>query len=93
MNVICPGTILTDSTGRLFDENPGLRERFDAAYPRGQIGKPEEIAATAAFLLSDDAAFMNGAVLTVDGGITVGVPSFELADIIADKDDGGSRVA
>ncbi|MFF0174016.1 SDR family oxidoreductase [Micromonospora profundi] len=41
-----------------------------AMHPIGRIGEPEEIAAFAAFLLSDDASFITGAALAVDGGFT-----------------------
>ena len=65
VNCIAPG---------VFDSKPdpmaeGLRQRFVAATPLGRVGEPPEIGAVAVFLASDEAAFMTGQVLTVDGGI------------------------
>jgi NAD(P)-dependent dehydrogenase (short-subunit alcohol dehydrogenase family) len=88
MNVICPGTILTDSTGRMFDANPGMREALDRAYPRGSMGTAEEIGATAVFLLTEEAGFLNGAVLTADGGLTVGAVSFDFDGALKRASDG-----
>ena len=72
-NCICPGFIRTPMTAALND--PALKEVADrvvAAHPLGRLGEPEEIAAAALFLCSDDASFVNGAALAVDGGYTAG---------------------
>jgi 3-oxoacyl-[acyl-carrier protein] reductase len=61
-NAVTPGVIETDMTADLSD---GLAK----AVPAGRMGRPEEVAAAVAFLVSDEAAYVNGATLSVDGGL------------------------
>jgi len=68
-NVIAPGYVDTDMTADLTDKR---REEMMAAIPVGRTAKPEEIAKAVAFLASDDAAYITGAVLPVDGGVGMG---------------------
>jgi NAD(P)-dependent dehydrogenase (short-subunit alcohol dehydrogenase family) len=82
INAIAPGTVSTEST-RPFMEKPEIKKELDAMYGRGSVGEPEEIAAGIIFLASDDASFVNGEVLIVDGGLTVGPTRFGLTDEIA----------
>ena len=70
VNVIAPGPIDTDMMDAVAE---GRRELITAAVPLGRFGRPEEIAATARFLASDDAAYITGAVVPVDGGLGMGV--------------------
>jgi 3-oxoacyl-[acyl-carrier protein] reductase len=61
-NAITPGVIETDMTAELNGDLAG-------AVPAGRIGRPEEVAAAVSFLVSDEAAYINGATLAVDGGL------------------------
>ena len=74
VNAVCPGFIDTPMLAGVFDW-PGLESaKADvvAEHKLGRLGRAEEIAAAAAFLLSDDASFITGHALVVDGGYTAG---------------------
>jgi NAD(P)-dependent dehydrogenase (short-subunit alcohol dehydrogenase family) len=73
VNAICPGPIATPMLPRFFGRDTDsdvsdVIERFTANVPLGRRGQPEEIANVAAFLASDDASFVTGVALPVDGG-------------------------
>jgi NAD(P)-dependent dehydrogenase (short-subunit alcohol dehydrogenase family) len=70
INCICPGTIVTDHWRPLFESDPGMVQRLSELYPIRHLGRPEDIANAALFLASDEASFITGSVLTVDGGLT-----------------------
>ena len=71
-NVICPGTIRTPIWRERVARRPAIFEDLAAWYPLGRVGEPEDVAKAALFLASDDAAWITGAVLPVDGGLTAG---------------------
>ena len=69
VNCICPGYVETDLTRGLTDD-PALKEQLEGRHPVGRLGRPDEIAYAALFLASDEASFVTGAPLIVDGGYT-----------------------
>ncbi len=69
VNAIAPGYIETPMTAPARDIE-GAVTYLESLHPMGRLGQPEEIAAAAAFLASDDASFITGVVLPVDGGYT-----------------------
>lgn len=78
VNAVCPGFILTPNLQGYFDaqEDPAAVANGAAlAAPLGRMGTPDDVAATIAFLASDDAAFVTGASLLVDGGLMAKVPT------------------
>ncbi len=72
VNAVCPGVIETPMVARSREENPEAIEATVAATPADRLGQPEEIAAAATWLCSEDASFVTGESLVVDGGFTVG---------------------
>jgi len=73
VNAVCPGSVDTDmihAAWEAFTEPEAARRRWEEKHPLGRIATADEIAAAIAFLASDDARFITGAALPVDGGIT-----------------------
>ncbi|CCI52390.1 3-oxoacyl-ACP reductase FabG [Nostocoides jenkinsii] len=68
-NVVAPGFIETDMTAELPEDR---QKAYKAAIPAGRFATPAEVAAAVVFLASDDAAYISGAVIPVDGGLGMG---------------------
>jgi 3-oxoacyl-[acyl-carrier protein] reductase len=68
-NVVAPGFIETEMTGELSDD---LKKKYLEGIPAGRYGTSEEVARVVRFLASDDAAYISGAVIPVDGGLGMG---------------------
>jgi meso-butanediol dehydrogenase/(S,S)-butanediol dehydrogenase/diacetyl reductase len=84
---VAPATIRTPQWQERVDKEPAIFERLVRWYPLGRVGEPEDVAAAAAFLASDDASWITGEVLCVDGGLLAG--NAQMArELVADFEDG-----
>jgi meso-butanediol dehydrogenase / (S,S)-butanediol dehydrogenase / diacetyl reductase len=86
-NAIAPGTLRTSAWEERRQRDPDVFERLAKWYPLGRVGEPEDVAGAALFLASDEAAWISGALLPVDGGLTVGNLQM-VREIIKEPDDG-----
>lgn len=71
VNAICPGHIVTERVQPKWDANPDLFRFFEEQYPLRRVGATDDIANAVRFLCSDEAAFITGHTLVVDGGLTI----------------------
>ncbi len=71
-NAIAPGTIRTPIWQERIDRDPVVFQRLVKWYPLGRVGEPDDVANAALFLASDDASWITGTVLPVDGGLLAG---------------------
>ncbi|MGI8916604.1 MAG: SDR family NAD(P)-dependent oxidoreductase, partial [Chloroflexota bacterium] len=72
-NAICPGTVRTPIWQATLERTPDVFDHLAQWYPLGRVGEPLDIARAALFLASAEAAWISGAVLPVDGGLTAGL--------------------
>lgn len=77
-NCVCPGGVATPMVAA-HTRDDGIMDEYARTVPLARLGTPEEIAAAAAFLASDDASYITGITLVVDGGVTAttGQPNFD----------------
>jgi meso-butanediol dehydrogenase/(S,S)-butanediol dehydrogenase/diacetyl reductase len=77
VNAVCPGPVETPLLLPVLSL-PGVPEEYEKLVPMGRVAQPDEIAGAVLFLASDDASFVTGAILVVDGGVmaATGQPSF-----------------
>lgn len=68
VNAVAPAVVKTKFASALYE---GREEQVASAYPLKRLGEPEDVAGTVAFLLSDDASWITGQLLVVDGGVTL----------------------
>ena len=73
-NVVAPGSIRTPIWNERVEKEPQVFETLVKWYPLGRIGEPVDVAAAALFLASDEAAWISGTILRVDGGLMSGYP-------------------
>jgi NAD(P)-dependent dehydrogenase (short-subunit alcohol dehydrogenase family) len=72
-NVVCPGLIDTELTSQLLksyskEDVEKVKKELLRYYPAGKLGTPEEVANVVAFVASDEASYMYGSIIVVDGG-------------------------
>ena len=76
VNCVCPGWIDTPMVDRIFEgmEHPAeVRKAAEGLHPLGSLGAPSDIASAIVYLLSDEARWITGSALVVDGGLTCGL--------------------
>lgn len=72
VNAVCPGVITTDMASRLFYQDPEVAKGILAMHPMGRVGTVDEVANAVVWLCSDQASFITGEELRIDGGMLAG---------------------
>lgn len=70
VNAVCPGWTDTSMVQRVDERNERVKQNYLAAVPANRLGQPEEVAALVVFLAGDEAAYLNGAAVPIDGAWT-----------------------
>jgi NAD(P)-dependent dehydrogenase (short-subunit alcohol dehydrogenase family) len=70
VNSLCPGAVKTPMLTRMLEREPGRDKKLKAAHPMGRIAEPAEVASAALWLCSEQASFVTGHQLAIDGGLT-----------------------
>jgi NAD(P)-dependent dehydrogenase (short-subunit alcohol dehydrogenase family) len=70
INSLCPGAVKTPMLARMLERNPGRDKKLKAAHPMGRFAEPAEVASAALWLCSEQASFVTGHQLAIDGGLT-----------------------
>lgn len=68
VNAVCPGMVDTPLTQQLYDSNPRLAAAIQRLMPGGKLGRPDEVAAAVVWLCSDQASWVSGLSMVIDGG-------------------------
>lgn len=82
-NLVAPGSIRTPAWDERLSRDPGLLDRLARWYPLGRVGTPDDVADAVLFLASDQASWITGTCLSVDGGLLAGNPRMR-ADILGE---------
>ena len=96
INAVCPGLIETGMTKPVFDraKERGTQDKIGQLNPLKRAGQPHELAAMGLFLASDDASYVNGQAIPVDGGLTASMPyRASRLVVIRAKRNPGARIA
>lgn len=90
-NAVLPGTVRTPIWDRRLADDPHVMDNLTRWYPLGRVGRPEDVAAAVTFLASDEASWITGASLPVDGGLLAGNAPMT-GDIVGARDVGAGDV-
>ena len=70
VNSVSPGYVLTDLTQQIIDQQPSLRDDWEALIPQGRMAKPQDVSGLVSFLACDASAYLTAQDIIIDGGYT-----------------------